>query len=254
MSDEDLDYQKNDAEPVALHLHTSKTVDNVINQFLRLLRRSKISKKEAESFLRFINGVLPIPHNMPTNMNQLLKQINIKDYFRRRSVCILCGKDLQDNARKCDTCSMAESKHVGYILDTYFPSLLNVVVGRAASDIDKYKRLILSPNEHTPYDIPFGRNYQYLLNKFPGQDLLSLILHIDGISLTKSSNLSLWVCNASIVELPPKLRTERKNIILCSLYIGREAPDPKVWLNSFCQAVNAAKKEGKMSNETVPDE
>ena len=229
---------------LSLHRYTRKSVDSVMIRFLQLMRQSQISKSESELFLSFINSILPVPHVMPRNMNILLEQMNIANLFTKRTVCILCRRELVRNKSRCDECPTAESKHVAHILDTHLPSLLKIIVPRLALEIEAYKKIISNGNSHLPYDIPIGKRYKSLLRQYPGQNLLSLILHIDGVGLVKSSNMSLWVCNASIVELPPETRVRRSNIVLLSMYIGYSEPNPMLWLDSCFLALDQLKRKG----------
>ena len=232
-----------------LHSYTSQTTDGAMRHFLKLLRQSQISKKESQSFLSFINSILPTRNRMPRNMNNLLKELNIVDYFSKRTVCTLCGESLRQSETKCSDCPGAESKHVALILDTHLSSLLTTFLSRLAPDIERYRKTFFNAHDNVPFDIPLAQNYRRLLRRYAGENLLSLILHIDGISLVKSSNLCLWVCNASIVELPPNVRTRRSSIILLSMYIGYSAPNAKLWLDPCLAELNNLKQQGLGSRE-----
>jgi hypothetical protein len=227
-----------------LHSYTSQTTDGAMRHFLKLLRQSQISKKGSQSFLSFINSILPIPNRMPRNMNNLLKEMHVVDYFKKRTVCTLCGGSLRQNETKCNDCPGAESQHVALILDTHLPSLLSTFLSRLAPDIERYRKTFSNAHGNMSFDIPFAQNYRRLLRRYAGQNLLSLILHIDGISLVKSSKLCLWVCNASIVELPPNVRTRRSSILLVSMYIGYSEPNAKLWLDACFVELNTLKQKG----------
>ena len=79
----------------------------------------------------------------------------------------------------------------------------------------------------------------------PGQNIISLILHLDGVSLTKSSKLKLWLFSGSFVEVPPKLRFRRYNMILLSIWIGCTEPPADLWLNGIIDSISRLKREGK---------
>lgn len=89
--------------------------------------------------------------------------------------------------------------------------------------------------------------YQCLLKENNFQDLISLILHIDGINITSSSKLKLWMLSGSIVELPPKLRSRRFNMVILSLWIGYVIPPVKLWLSSSMSKLQSIKRNGKYS-------
>lgn len=228
-----------------LHRHTRRSVHSVILQFLKLLRSSQISKAQSQSFLTFVNDILPIPNHMPSTMNSLLRTLNIPDYFVKRTICVLCGLQLHFSDLTCSNCPTAGKKHIAYILDVDLRALLSVIVCRLTREIEEYRQIILRNDSTAPYDIPFAENYQRLLREWNGGNLLSLILHIDGINLVKSSRLSLWILNASLVELPPRLRKNRANIALCSIYIGYSEPNPMFWLGTCFSRIIELKRRGK---------
>ena len=99
-------------------------------------------------------------------------------------------------------------------------ALLSNIVSRLAISMENYKKIILNPDSKTKYDIPFAKVYKNLLQQYLTENLLTLLLHIDGIPLSKSSKLKLWICYASIIEISPHLRVQRANMFLISIYIG----------------------------------
>ncbi|CAF4584755.1 unnamed protein product, partial [Rotaria socialis] len=121
-------------------------------------------------------------------------------------------------------------KNIAHILDTDIHGLLTNIVSRLALDIEEYKKLIFNPNQETKFDIPFAKVYQRLIQQHSTENLLTLLLHVDGIGLVKSSKLMLWICDASIIELPPELRYRRANVFLISMYIGYTEPNVNIWL------------------------
>ncbi|CAM4870437.1 unnamed protein product [Rotaria socialis] len=240
IEDDDNNGKEDDSESIqnptiVLHRSTNVLLDDACFDFLQLIRRSQISKTNANRWLLFIKSLLPFPNSIPSNINGLLTHLNIFNYFQKRTVCLLCRRNLQDNQTKCDDCSIADKTNIAYVLDTDVLSLLKTTVSRLANEIQKYKDYFLHFSQNEAYDIPFAKRYKNLVVQYPGENLLSLILHIDGISLVKSTKLKLWLCSASIVELPPNLRVRRKNIILLSMYIGYTEPDIILWLQSNLQ-------------------
>lgn len=76
-----------------LHPFTHMSIKETTSQFLQLIRRSQISKKESENLLCLIRSILPFPNQMPKDMNTLLEQIGVTDYFSKRTICTLCEKE-----------------------------------------------------------------------------------------------------------------------------------------------------------------
>ncbi|CAM4974949.1 unnamed protein product [Rotaria socialis] len=128
--------------------------------------------------------------------------------------------------------------------DSDIHGLLTNIVSRLALDIEEYKKLIFNPNQETKFDIPFAKVYQRLIQQHSTENLLTLLLHVDGIGLVKSSKLKLWICDASIIELPPELRYRRANVFLISVYIGYTEPNVNIWLKSSFHTLIELKKTG----------
>ncbi|CAF3426408.1 unnamed protein product [Rotaria sp. Silwood2] len=101
-----------------LHSLTHVTVEKAMVNLLQLIRQSQISKKQSERLLYFIKSILPVPNQMPKDMDTLLKALNMTDYFNKRTICILCDKDLEKNKNLCSNCTGTETKYVAHIRDT----------------------------------------------------------------------------------------------------------------------------------------
>lgn len=54
---------------------------------------------------------------------------------------------------------------------------------------------------------------------------IRLIVNSDGAQIIKSKTVSAWPLWAAVADLPPKLRSSFRNIVLCSLWFGQGKPD-----------------------------
>ena len=70
-------------------------------------------------------------------------------------------------------------------------------------------------------------------------------MHLDGVGLTKSTKLKLWLFSGSIVELPPQLRYRRYNMPLISIWVGYTEPIINLWLDKIIDKLNYLKSESK---------
>ncbi|CAM4836261.1 unnamed protein product [Rotaria magnacalcarata] len=110
--------------------------------------------------------------------------------------------------------------------------LLKSILVRLYDEINGYKKQILKESEEVnkqSNDIPFASCYQNLLNY--DNNFISLLFHIDGIGLFKSSKLKLWLFSTSIIELPPRLRYKRCNLPVVSVWVGYKEPNIHMWLD-----------------------
>lgn len=218
-------------------------VNQACLNFLQLIRQSQISKNNANALLQFIKSLLPVPNTIPSTLNDLLAKLDVINYFDKTTVCINCQNVLTGKQLVCDVCPGDETKHVAHILNTNLTSLLTRVIERLSKTIDDYKKIIAT-GEYSHYDIPFGKRYQQLLFESNEKNIITLMIHIDGISLVKSTKLKLWLCSASIIEIPSHIRTQRKNIILLSMYIGYTEPNMTLWLSSTLRIIKDLKEKG----------
>lgn len=94
-------------------------------------------------------------------------------------------------------------------------------------------------------DIPFSSLYRQLLIMNDGENLISLLLHADGIGLTRSTKLKMWMFSGSLVELPPKLRNRHCNMVLISIWVAYVEPVPQLWLKRSIAQLEMIKFQGK---------
>jgi len=131
--------------------------------------------------------------------------------------------------------------------DTDLENILKKIILRASSDISEYRTKIHSNEDfEQTNDIPFRKVYQDLLKANNYQNLISLLLHVDGINLSNSSKLKLWMLTGSVIELPPKLRSRRFNMVVLSIWIGYTIPPVKIWLASSMNRLQSLKRKGKI--------
>lgn len=124
--------------------------------------------------------------------------------------------------------------------------MLSQLLDRLFPDITQYKQTFASQSFSEYNDIPFNSLYQNMISglKF-NTEFVSIILHIDGVSLCKSSKLTLWLLSGIFIELPPLLRYQRCNMILLSMWIAYNEPVPKFWLSSCFDRLYRLKTNGK---------
>ena len=65
---------------------------------------------------------------------------------------------------------------------------------------------------------------------FSSQEHIGLIMNTDGVSLYKSSKVSLWPVYLEIANLCPNLRFRHDNVVICALWVGRSQPNMQMLL------------------------
>lgn len=246
-SSDDSDEECEDRTDSRLHSHTNISTLDCCKDLSSFLRKANVNKSHSSSLLALIKSLLPVPNNMPGSTKDLLSLLGVRDLFVKRSVCLACKQYFEYGIKQCPLCHTLDEKQIAHIFDVDICQSLTTIVERFSSDIEDYKQLINDDrHRETTNDIPFRRLYRELLNRNPTLNLISLLLHLDGIGLTKSTQLKLWLFSGSIVELPAKLRHRRHNMVLMSMWVGYSEPEPDLWLKSIVNELKYMKTKGKL--------
>ena len=83
---------------------------------------------------------------------------------------------------------------------------------------------------------------------FSYSENLALTLSTDGVPLFRSSSVSLWPVYLAILNLPPEVRMNSKNIILGGLWIGTTKPPMKLLLDPVLDNLKKLSTEGIVMN------
>jgi hypothetical protein len=176
----------------------------------------------------------------------LLFFILVEQLFNKRLVCTLCHSNLSHNDKRCSICNSLDNKSIASVFDVNQSLAFARTLDRLLPDIEDNRKEIIAKylSSHNNNDIMFNKNYQKLQNSYGSSPFISLLLHLDGISLSKSSKLTLWLFSCSLVELPVNLRYYRFNMIILSVWIGHREPPIDLWLNECLHQLNYLKEKG----------
>lgn len=232
-------------EDSRIHEFTDVKTATYCTDLLNLLRDAGISKSHSKRLIALIKLILPIPNNLPSTMDDLLSFMNIDDLFFKQSVCLICKQYLEYKQNECFTCKHLDDKKIADVYNVNVKHVLKKLLKRLSPIIEQYKENINDDidTEETK-DIPFGKLYRELLNKYASENIISLILHVDGVSLTRSTNLKMWLFSGSFVELPPAFRYRRYNMLLLSIWVAYAEPQPQIWLQSIISQIQSIKMQG----------
>ncbi|CAF4335898.1 unnamed protein product, partial [Rotaria magnacalcarata] len=225
--DEYFDFSLFTTEPdISLHNLTNVTKNEYCKVLLNLFRDANVCKTHCDRFIQVISSGLPTPNHMPKSTKALLNEMQVEKLFVKRSICTICYQNLNDHNNNIK-CIVNETRLHVDIYEIDMKLAFSQILNRLYPDIIQYKQEIASQSLIEDNDIPFN----------------TLIPHIDGVSLCKSSKLMLWLLSGAFVELPPHLRYRRSNMILLSIWIGYQEPIPKAWLSSCVDRLNRLKTE-----------
>jgi hypothetical protein len=143
-----------------LHDHTNISVLDWCKSLSSFLRKANVNKSHSSSLLHLIKSVLPIPNNMPRSMEDLLSQLDVKDLFFKRSICLLCERNLNQGASQCSWCPSSDQKKIAHVYDLDIVQMVNIMLERLSPEIEDYKKLIMADcDDQKKNDIPFGLLY-----------------------------------------------------------------------------------------------
>ncbi len=69
-------------------------------------------------------------------------------------------------------------------------------------------------------------------------------MHLDGVGLCKSTKLKMWLLSFSIIELPAKIRYQKYNMPIVSIWICCKEPIASVWLQNSIETLEELKLSG----------
>jgi hypothetical protein len=100
---------------VRLHEYTSISTVHYCEAFAKLARRANLCKTHTNHFLSFIEAGLPVPNHMPATGEKLLELLAVDDLFTRRSICLLCHRELDYKDRVCAQCASSERGAIAHV-------------------------------------------------------------------------------------------------------------------------------------------
>ncbi|CAM4791381.1 unnamed protein product [Rotaria magnacalcarata] len=213
-----------------LHQYTSTHCLSFAENLTSFIRKANIAKSHVENLIGIIQMGLPQPNTFPTNYCGLLDLLSVEDIFVKRVVCINCKNHVSISSTICLNCASGKRQRLAF--------------DRLYTIIDEYRKLFTQRTlDNETNDIVYNRNYKILCNLF-NYPFISIILHLDGISLSASNKQSMWMLSCSIVELPPEVRNRRQNNLILSIWIGKEQPDIDLWLGQTLNQLAHLKSKG----------
>ncbi|CAF2032844.1 unnamed protein product [Rotaria magnacalcarata] len=229
-----------------LHHYTNVTTEEFCSKLLSLLRDSHTCKQHSNRLLSFIQSVLPIPNHMPNNIKKVLEKLQIEDNVcKHYMLCTICNNSMLLSDKFCSKCSTSDSHCFAVVYDMDVENLIKKIYKRLKIDIDEYRVQLHTMNDnHKTNDIGFNNIYQKLAAHNTKNSFITFLLHLDGISLSKSSKMKMWLFSGSIIELRPELRCRRYNMVLFSFWFSHKEPDAQIWLKNCINLIKFIKVKG----------
>ncbi|KAE8741821.1 hypothetical protein FOCC_FOCC012653 [Frankliniella occidentalis] len=187
------------------------TVDEGVLEMMNLYLKHSMEKTAIGDTLKSTLNFLPRLNNMPKSQYSLLKYVS--------SLCPLGRKKvpLADQIK-----NFFENHGLADEIDKY-------AAERQAAGIDGLYS-----------DLCDGSVIKNV--KTPGGYNLTLVGHTDGLSISKSSNVSVWPLKFVIAELPPHLRY--KYVLVCGIWIDETKPNLNSYLRPFVTEISLLNENG----------
>ncbi|CAF1311019.1 unnamed protein product, partial [Rotaria sordida] len=170
---------------------------------------------------------------LPLNMNKLLSVIQIeKNLFNKKRLCLICTQDIASDICFCPTCPNSNDTNIAIIYQSDLKSILSLLLKKLYKEIREYtKQLRINHDVLGTYDIGFGYAYQQLLHKYSNENFITALMHLD--------------------ELPSKVRYQRYNMPIVSMWISSKEPNASIWLQNTIAVLEELKTTGIVVNDDI---
>ena len=85
-------------------------------------------------------------------------------------------------------------------------------------------------NPHIQFDIHTGKGYRKDAEFYSHTEHIGAFFNTDGISVFKSSRLTVWPIFLALASLPPSIHMNKENIITVALWVGHCKPQMEIFL------------------------
>ncbi|KAK3929686.1 LOW QUALITY PROTEIN: Halomucin [Frankliniella fusca] len=186
---------------------------------------------------------LPTLNIVPKSLYSLLKYVSNLCPLGRETVhfyCSVCQYYLGDTETCCTLCTGSSKKFYQVPLADQIKNLFEN--HGLAAGIDKYaaERQAAGINDGLYSDLCDGSVIKNV--KTPDGYNLTLVGHTDGLSISKSSNVSVWPLEFVIAELPPHLRY--KYVFVCGIWIDERKTNLNSYLRPFVTEISLLNESG----------
>ena len=188
-------------------------------------------------------------------LNQsFLGAVGISEFHRTERICGRCCSSIQTGRCTNSDCvnnDVACVNKDGFVDVVTFDveQQLRLLYQKNSDILTRYQSEARHRSMSDQEDIVGGKVYQTLLSTNP-DFCFSVMLHSDGIPLYRSRTCSAWPILGAVVELPPFCRNRCDNILLLSVWIGKEKPNFDVILSKLSQQLMHLKETWRSKNRS----
>jgi hypothetical protein len=194
-------------------------------------RRFQLAEVANEALVKLLRILLPQKNNLKKTFDAIIKQqeMNLGNAIKILSFCNNCGNECK--VPTCEYCEIIAKKTTFHYID--FEPQLKSLISLFGNDI------VNTFTEERPIkDLLDGKTYK------KDENILSLMLYTDGITLDQKKKKTIWPLICGLVELPPMLRDSVKNKIICGVWNGEIETDFDFILSDFAAKIKKWSNEG----------
>lgn len=201
---------------------------HIISNLFQLFIRHKWTLKGLEDTAKLMNSMPGALMNIPSSKYLLIKELldvsEILVFYH--FCCMSCEKYTRSNfnsrqkTSKCVSCGGTLSKSdffVSFDIKQQIASVIN-------ANFDDIKQFCDSKKKNASISDVYDGNHIKNIQK-RNENILSVTLNTDGVSIIDSNSSSLWPVLLSCNFLPPKIRFKNTNIIVAALHFGKKKPN-----------------------------
>ena len=203
---EDIESDNSDnEESTPLYFGAEVTYEKFVTEFGNIVARHNLSDVCSDSILKLISESLPSPNCCP-KLAKLKRESKVDTFY---------SQTVHNNG-------------------TYYFVDLEIQLKEV---LDNYPS-IFSDFRHESSDLRNSKHFSF--SQSGEKKYLFLLLNIDGLaSIFQSRQYKIWTIMASLINLPPEERRRFRNLLLISLYYGKEKPDFNFFLQSLVSTVKS---------------
>lgn len=206
-------------------VNTNQFLDNIehpITKTVNEILGNKMTLKGAQSVAKLINDIPGSPVILPTNVKSMKNAATMRFKCEFYVFCDQCN-DLCDTKNWCIKCKAITKKTKSNFL-VYIP-----VQQQIKNTLDQHFEAIVSymkrNRNDSITDIDDGKLIENARKKNHNSMVLAFTLNTDGAQIHNSQKSDVWPVQMYQNFLPPHLRFKSENIIVTTLYYGKNKPD-----------------------------
>lgn len=204
-----------------VHQRLEKVVDLQLN--------NKFSLKATSSVVKLMNTLPNSDLHLPESVKAIKQHLNYKINYKFYIKCEQCD-ELVEHSKKCQECQECQqilyrdSKKSNFLVYFELETQIRNILQKYFDVIIDY--LNREDGENVLKDVDSGSLFKKIREKNPSSvKLLSLTMNADGATIHKSSKYSLWPVQLILNFLPPAIRYKPENIIVSTLFYGKDKPN-----------------------------